>query len=134
MRPILSSVVLMVLVVLSVADAQQYMPAYPPAPAQGYAPPQPPQGHSPYDQQYAGPMNVYGQPTFSAPHYGNVPGARQQQQQAQAGYIPMAAEGLSSLGSYLWSFMPAPLTGAKSPYDVPQGSGQVNVNFVPGNR
>lgn len=134
MRTILPLAVLIVVVVLSVADAQQYMPMYPPAPAQGsparYAPP-PPQPFSPYDRNYSGPMNMYGQPTFSVPQYGPVQRA---QQQGQDGYVPMAVDGLYHLGSYLWSFMPAPLTGAKSPYDIPQGSGQVNVNFVPGTR
>ena len=55
-----------------------------------------------------------------------------QQQQANQAIIPRAVDRMGDLGSYLWSYMPAPVRGADSPYAVPPGSGQVNVNFVPG--
>jgi hypothetical protein len=94
------------------------------------------QGTSAYDQNYSGPMNVYGQPAYTA-RPGQQPSGQQPPQTgpyAQNGIIPLAAQGASALGSYLWTYMPAPLTGAESPYQVPPGSGQVIVNFVPGSR
>jgi hypothetical protein len=88
------------------------------------------QGAPIYDRSYAGPMNVYGQPTFSS-----TPRPQAQDGQTQVpmnGPIPMAARGIQSAGSYLWSYMPAPVRGVESPYAVKPGTGQVNVNFVPG--
>jgi hypothetical protein len=85
-----------------------------------------------YDRSYSGPYNMYGQPTFTQ----LPPTQRQavQQQQANQAVIPRAVDRIGDLGSYLWSYMPAPVRGADSPYAVPPGSGQVNVNFVPGSR
>ncbi|MBI5569957.1 MAG: hypothetical protein HY914_08440 [Desulfomonile tiedjei] len=91
---------------------------------------------SAYDQNYSGPMNMYGQPTFAGPPP-QQPGGQQAPQTgpyAQNGIIPLAAKGAYSVGSYLWSYMPAPLTGAQNPYQVAPGSGQVITNFVPGSR
>ncbi len=86
-----------------------------------------------YDPAYAGPMNMYGQPTFDQ---GAAQQARtnQQQQQQFRGLFPMAFDGLYGAGSYLWGYMPAPVRGVESPYAVPPGSGQVITNFVPGTR
>ena len=121
--------------------APLYVPYQPPAAPQQYAQPAPqpvqapaarpmPQGQpSMYDRSYSGPMNVYGQPVYSM--------GRRAGQQAQPpqtihnGLIPQAARGLYGLGTYLWGYMPAPLTGAKSPYDLAPGSGHVSVTFVP---
>jgi hypothetical protein len=84
-----------------------------------------------YDRSYSGPYNMYGQPTFT-----QLPSSRQQgvQQQQTEGIIPRAVDRVGDFGSYLWSYMPAPVRGVNSPYTVPPGSGQVNVNFVPGSR
>lgn len=84
-----------------------------------------------YDRSYSGPYNMYGQPTFT-----QLPSTQRQgvQQQAAEGIIPRAVDRVGDFGSYLWSYMPAPVRGADSPYTVPPGSGQVNVNFVPGTR
>ena len=88
------------------------------------------QGTSAYDQKYAGPMNMYGQPTFS------VPTAQQKQADptpyAMNGAVPLAVQGVQALGGYLWSYAPAPLRGVESPYKFTPGQGQVIVNFVPG--
>jgi hypothetical protein len=88
------------------------------------------QGTPVYDRSYSGPMNVYGQPTFTPP-------PTQQRQADQDPYpmngpLPMAARGVQSMGSYLWSYMPAPVRGVQSPYNLSPDSGKVNVNFVPG--
>lgn len=86
------------------------------------------QSPSMYDQSYRGPMNMYAQPVFSV-----GPGqANQRAQQAPEGVFPMAASGLQSLGGYLWSYMPAPVRGVESPYQVAPGAGHVSVQFVPG--
>jgi hypothetical protein len=83
-----------------------------------------------YDPAYSGPMNVYGQPTF-----GNLPQAQSnQQQQPNQGLIPMAFGGLYNVGSYFWSYMPAPVRGGEDPYAVPPENQQVITNFVPGTR
>ncbi len=82
-----------------------------------------------YDPAYSGPMNVYGQPTF-----GSLPANPQGTQQQSQGLIPMALDGVYGVGTYLWGYMPAPVRGAGSPYDVKPGQGQVITNFVPGTR
>jgi hypothetical protein len=85
-----------------------------------------------YDRSYSGPYNMYGQPTFT-----QLPSTQRQavqQQQANQAVIPRAVDRIGDVGSYLWSYMPAPVRGADSPYAVPPGSGKVNVNFVPGSR
>ena len=92
------------------------------------------QGTSAYDQNYSGPMNMYGQPTFTGPAPQQPGTPPQTGPYAQNGIIPLAARGAYEVGSYLWSYMPAPLTGAPNPYQVAPGSGQVIVNFVPGSR
>ncbi|MBI5249253.1 MAG: hypothetical protein HY912_07145 [Desulfomonile tiedjei] len=112
MKAICTFVILITVVAVQFAFGQQAQPMYDPA--------------------YAGPMNVYGQPTFGDASQ-RVP-ANQQQQQANGGLIPMAFNGLYGVGSYFWSYMPAPVRGVESPYAVPPGSGQVITNFVPGTR
>ena len=84
-----------------------------------------------YDRSYSGPYNMYGQPTFT-----QLPSTQRQggQQQANQAIIPRAVDRMGDFGSYLWSYMPAPVRGADSPYTVSPGSGQVNINFVPGSR
>lgn len=84
-----------------------------------------------YDPAYSGPMNMYGQPTFGSLPTNPPPGSQQQQ---FPGVIPMALDGMYGVGTYLWSYMPAPVRGAGSPYDVKPGQGQVITNFVPGTR
>ncbi len=82
-----------------------------------------------YDHQYSGPTNYYGQPTFeAAPNQG-----RQEMQQGNQGLIPMAVNQLQGFGSYLWSYMPAPLRGAPDPNTQLQ-QGYTTIIFVPGSR
>ena len=88
------------------------------------------QGTPVYDRNYTGPMNMYGQPTFSVPSAQRQPAG--QTQYPMNGIIPRAARGVQSFGSYVWSYAPAPLRGVKSPYNLTPGQGQVIVNFVPG--
>jgi hypothetical protein len=82
-----------------------------------------------YDQNYTGPTNYYGHPTYQTMPRQNSP-----EQQAPQGILPMAGSVLGSFGGYLWSYMPAPVTGAPNPYHVTPGTGQVNTTFVPGAR
>lgn len=89
----------------------------------------PPQPAPMYDHSYQGPMNVYGQPVFSMG--GRAP-QNQQTQQSTNGLVGLAFDGLGSLGSYLWGYMPAPVRGVQSPYQVPPGQGQVSVTYTPG--
>ncbi|MFH0959830.1 MAG: hypothetical protein V1897_14125 [Pseudomonadota bacterium] len=84
-----------------------------------------------YDRSYQGPMNMYGQPALIIPP--NQAGQNSSPSGSQ-GLLPMAVDGLSQAGGYLWSYMPAPVRGAQSPYAVPPGSGQVTTSFVPGTR
>jgi len=86
-----------------------------------------------YDNTYNGPMNVYGQPVLT-PLPGPRPGSAEQQQQFNNGLIFMAGEAVQNVGSYLWSYMPAPLRGVETQLSPPPGSGHVIVNFVPGDR
>jgi hypothetical protein len=90
------------------------------------------QGTSMYDRNYAGPMNVWGQPTFMMPPQ-QAP-KQQAQPQPNQGLIFRAGDQLWQAGEYLWSYMPAPVRGVDSPYAVQPGSGQVITNFVPGSR
>lgn len=92
----------------------------------------PPQTAPVYDHSYQGPMNVYGQPVFSTGPQAPRPQQGQQGRQGPAGFMGVAFEGLESLGSYLWGFMPAPVRGAQSPYQVPPGQGQITVTYTPG--
>jgi hypothetical protein len=87
-----------------------------------------------YDNSYNGLFNMYGQPTFIAPEH--QPGAQQQaqQQQGQDGLIFKGAYAVQSMGSYLWSYMPAPLRGADTGYFAPAGTGPTIINFTPGTR
>jgi hypothetical protein len=120
--------------------AQQPQPMYSAPQVQQYGAAQVPQYggsqvQSPmYDNSYNGLFNMYGQPTFMAPGY--QPGAQQQaqQQQAQDGLIFRGASAVQSVGSYLWSYMPAPLRGADSGYFGPAGTGPTIINFTPGTR
>ncbi len=88
------------------------------------------QGTPVYDHKYSGPMNVYGQPTFSVPTA--QPGQAGQNPGATNGIVPLAVQGVQAAGGYLWSYAPAPLRGVQSPYKLTPGQGQVIVNFVPG--
>jgi hypothetical protein len=117
---------------------QQPQPGYAPQ-AQQYCPPQAqpygtPQAPSPlYDTSYTGLFNMYGQPTFIAPQYPmSAQQQAQQQQQAQDGLIFRGAAAAQSVGSYLWSYMPAPLRGADAGYFGSAGTGPTIINFVPG--
>jgi hypothetical protein len=88
------------------------------------------QAHSMYDRSYTGPMNVYGQPALT-------PMSKQQSQALQArqsfpGVFPLMGSAAKGVGHYFWGYLPAPARGAKSPYYVPPGGGQVQTNFVPG--
>jgi hypothetical protein len=83
-----------------------------------------------YDQNYNGPVNAYGQPSYSAAPQ-NPTG---QPQQAPSGLIPSAGNALQRAGGYLWSFMPAPMRGEPPANTVPAGQGQANIIFVPGNQ
>jgi len=90
------------------------------------------QGSSMYDQNYNGPMNMWGQPTFvmlpqQAP-------TQEPPTPGTGGLVFGAANQLWQAGEYLWSYMPAPVRGVDSPYVVPPGSGQVISHFVPGTR
>ncbi|MEJ2717140.1 MAG: hypothetical protein P8182_08365 [Deltaproteobacteria bacterium] len=80
-----------------------------------------------YDRSYAGPTNYYGQPTFKA-----MPRPQGRAQQPDHGAVPLAIYGVQRLGGYLWSYMPAPVRGQKSPYVLPPDSGQVTITAVPG--
>jgi hypothetical protein len=138
-------ILLMIMIVCGTAAFAQSPPMYvpyqaPPAPqyARASAPPvqappvqpRPQQPFHMYDQSYRGPQNMYGQPVIT--------GFKRQQAQQQAqpqsinnGVVPRVLRGVGGLGGYLWSYMPAPLTGAKNPYEVPAGQAQHVVNFVP---
>jgi hypothetical protein len=83
-----------------------------------------------YDQHYTGPVNEYGQPAYSVvPKNPNAP-----QQPQWNGVFPTAGQALYGVGSYFWNYMPAPMTGAQSPYTVQPGQGEVQTQFVPGTR
>lgn len=90
------------------------------------------QQSSMYDTRYSGPVNIYGQPTFTMPQQQRP--AQAGPQQASGGLLPMAASGLYQVGEYFWTYLPAPITGADAQYMVPPGSGQVITNFTPGTR
>jgi hypothetical protein len=89
------------------------------------------QGAEIYDRNYQGPMNIYGQPVLTVPEGQQSAGVQNQQ---FPGVLPMISDGVSGIGGYLWSYMPAPLRGAQSPYYVPPDSGAVSQQFVPGTR
>ncbi len=117
--------------------SQQPQPGYGVPQVQQYGAPQTqsygaPQGQSSlYDNSYNGLFNMYGQPTFLAPQY--PAGAQQQvQQQPQDGLIFRGAAAALSAGSYLWSYMPAPMRGADTGYFGPSGTGPTIINFTPG--
>jgi hypothetical protein len=85
-----------------------------------------------YDRSYMGPMNIYGQPVFSSAPRSQA--GQRQTQTVRDGIIPRIGWGLQGVGTYFWSYMPAPVRGETSPYDMQPGSGHVSVNFVPGSR
>ncbi len=89
------------------------------------------QGAEIYDRNYQGPVNIYGQPVLTLPE-GQQSAAVQQQQ--FPGLVPMAVDGISGVGGYLWSYMPAPVRGVQSPYNLSPNSGVVYQQFVPGTR
>lgn len=100
----------------------------PSAPAQ-----MPPPSTTPmYDNSYSGPMNIYGQPVMTVVPRQDSQG--QPTQQMNNGLIFMAGEAVQNVGSYFWSYMPAPVRGVETTLTPPQGSGQVFMNFVPGDR
>lgn len=112
------------------SDTPQYAQQAPQPVQAPQAQPMPRRRASAYDTTYYGPMNVYGQPIFSmAPRQGQD---GQSPQAFQNGIIPQAARSVQEMGTYLWSYMPAPLTGAASPYDVAPGAGHVSIIHVPG--
>jgi len=149
MKTIVAFVGLIALAGVHCASAQAPMPynAMPPGPAVQYYPPgsmpmgatklpaAPVQsGTEVYDHSYLGPYNAYGQPVYSTP-------TRQQAQssgQLPPGYdgaVPQALLGLSAVGDYFWSFLPAPLRGVEdSPYVLGPDAGRTSVIFVPGYR
>ncbi len=88
------------------------------------------QQSSMYDTRYSGPVNIYGQPTFTMPQ--QRPAQAGPPQQASGGLFPMAAQGLYRAGEHFWTYLPAPITGADAKYMVPPGSGQVITSFTPG--
>ncbi len=83
-----------------------------------------------YDPNYNGPVNAYGQPSYSV----SPQNSSQPAQQPPSGLIPYAGSALQKAGGYLWGFLPAPVRGAQPAYAVPPGAGQTNVIFVPGSR
>lgn len=88
------------------------------------------QARSMYDPSYSGPVNYYGQPAYSLPT--NPQPGYVQQQQPFPGLVPMGIQQAQGVGSYLWSYMPAPWRGGPDPYPTP--SGTPTVTFVPGNQ
>lgn len=89
------------------------------------------QGAEIYDRNYQGPMNIYGQPAVTQPQGQQSAGVQQQQ---FPGVLPMITEGVGGVGSYLWSYMPAPVRGVQSPYNMAPNSGVVYQQYVPGTR
>ena len=89
------------------------------------------QGAEIYDRNYQGPMNVYGQPVLSVPEGQQSVGV---QPQGFPGILPMVADGVGGVGGYLWSYMPAPVRGVQSPYNLSPNSGVVYQHYVPGTR
>lgn len=138
-------IVLMVLMVCGQAAFCQspplYMP-YQPPPTPQYAPasappvqappPQPVQRRqaSMYDQSYRGPYNMYGQPVITG-YRRQQTNQQAQQQTVHNGIFPRVIRGIGGFGNYLWTYMPAPVRGVGSPYEVPPGEAVHTVNFVP---
>ncbi len=87
------------------------------------------QGAEIYDRSYQGPMNIYGQPALTVPSNQQSSGSQQ-----FPGVLPMIADGVSGIGGYFWSYMPAPVRGVQSPYNLSPDSGVVYQQFVPGTR
>ncbi|MFC1833384.1 hypothetical protein ACFL2Q_01450 [Thermodesulfobacteriota bacterium] len=101
-----------------------------------------------YDQQYRGPVNYYGQPTYKpvprprqpSPNPYMTPqayGAPQQRRQAQQpqiqnGVVPYVSNYLHGYGQYFWSFLPAPIRGQQPQTQYQSGPGHVSVTLVPG--
>jgi len=85
-----------------------------------------------YDNSYSGPMNIYGQAVMNVVPRQDAQG--QPTQEFNNGLIFMAGEAVQNVGGYLWGYMPAPVRGVENPLTPPQGSGQVFINFVPGDR
>lgn len=83
-----------------------------------------------YDESYAGPRNYNGHPTFQP--YQLQGRQAQQSQSVDNGLIFQAARGMYQVGNFLWGYMPAPVRGVGSPYNLAPDSGPVSVNFVPG--
>ncbi len=85
-----------------------------------------------YDQQYRGPRNYYGYPTYEPYQMPRpAPGQQPVQQQPYHGVISWGADAAYQAGQYLWGYMPAPVRGVDGTYKAPQDS-YVIMHFVPG--
>jgi hypothetical protein len=104
------------------APPQQRIPGPPPVQPQ-------PQTQPMYDNSYQGPYNAYGQPLYMPSHQ---PGQQPAPQGTESGAIPAAFQGLSAVGSYFWGYLPAPVRGGESPYEVKPEQWRVFNNRVPG--
>ncbi len=119
--------------------AQQPQPTYGYPQVQQYGPAQVQQQYGApqaqnrmYDNSYSGLFNMYGQPTFMGQEYQSRVPQQGQLQPGQDGLIFKGAAAVQSAGSYLWSYMPAPLRGADTGYFGPAGTGPTIINFTPG--
>jgi hypothetical protein len=101
--------------------AYTYPQNRPPAASPGYPAPM-------YDPSYTGRTTGQALPTFTP-----MQPARPNQPPPPTGIIPSVGNGLWNAGSFLWSFMPAPLQGGPNPYVVGPDQGHVITNFTPGN-
>jgi len=117
----LAAVIILVWTSVAFAQADPFDQAPQPAPP------------SIYDPSYRGPVNYWGQPTYTVPQA--QPGPQQPAQpQPPQGYFFQAADGLQALGSYLWGYAPAPLRGQPPPFTIQPDQGQVIITHVPGVR
>ncbi|MDQ7782956.1 MAG: hypothetical protein RDU20_08765 [Desulfomonilaceae bacterium] len=109
----------------------QYAPAAAPPAQPVHVQPVPQQPTQMYDKSYKGPYNMYGQPVITG--YQRQQNMQQDQSQmVHNGLLPRVLRGAEGLGGYLWSYMPAPVRGVGSPYDVAPGEAQHTVTVVPG--
>lgn len=104
-----------------------------------YQPMYAPQATQPGYSQYA-PQGYYGgqQPmypgNYQQGYYGGQTQMGQYANQPNNGLLHRAFRGLYNVGTHAWQYMPAPVRGAQSPNQVPDGSGNVSVIYVPGQR
>ena len=85
-----------------------------------------------YDQQYRGPVNVYGYPQLE-PYQVQQPRQQAAQPQHHHGVFTYGADAVYNAGQYVWGFMPAPVRGVNGSYKAPPGS-HVNMQLVPGSQ